>query len=66
MIAAVSRTVRGQEQNGVVFYDPAGNEVFGVYVPGEGASTDAKVKEQYLATRERMRALGDPCARPAG
>jgi putative heme utilization carrier protein HutX len=66
MIAAVSRTVRGQEQNGVMFYDPAGNEVFGVYVPGEGASTDAKVKQQYLATRERLRTFGDPCARAAG
>ncbi|MCC7198452.1 MAG: hypothetical protein IT483_02960 [Gammaproteobacteria bacterium] len=63
-IAAVSRHVRGKEQHGIAFFDAAGAEVFGVYVPGEGEDVDQKVKAQYLATRERLRAYGDPCALP--
>ncbi len=64
-IAAVSRHVRGKEQHGIGFFDAAGAEVFGVYVPGEGEEVDQKVKAQYLATRERLRGFGDPCALPA-
>ncbi len=63
-IGAVSRHVRGKEQHGIAFFDAAGAEVFGVYVPGEGDHVDQKVKAQYLATRERLRAFGDPCALP--
>lgn len=63
VIVAVSREVRGRVQNGVLFYDIEGAEVFGVYVPGEGQAVDPEVLGQYQATRRLMAGWGEPCGR---
>ncbi len=64
-IYALSLPGKESVTRGVIFYDKAGDQVFGVYVPGEGATPPASLVKAFETTAAAMRTLPAVCARPA-
>lgn len=63
-IYATSLPGRDRVEHGVLFFDPAGQLIFGVYVPNEHAAEDSRVLEAFRATSALIAAAPRPC--PAG
>ena len=61
-IYATSLPGRDRVEHGVLFFDPAGQLIFGVYVPNEHAAEDARVLEAFEATKDVLRSLPRPCS----
>ncbi len=63
-IYAVALPGREGVARGVFFYDAAGESVFGVFLPGEGAEPSAAALAGFEKTRSVIRSLPARCAKP--
>lgn len=61
-IYATSLPGRDRTQHGILFFDPAGALIFGVYVPNEHAAEDSRVMEAFRATVAMIHTLPRVCA----
>lgn len=62
-IYAVALPGREGVARGVFFYDAAGESVFGVFLPGEGAEPSAAALAGFEKTRSMIRSLPPRCAK---
>jgi putative heme iron utilization protein len=60
-IYATSLPGRDRVEHGILFFDPAGQLIFGVYVPNEHAAEDSRVLEAFRATAATIGALPPLC-----
>ena len=63
-IYAASLPGRDRVEHGILFFDPAGQLIFGVYVPNEHAAEDSRVLDAFRATAALISAAPRLC--PAG
>jgi putative heme utilization carrier protein HutX len=63
-IYATSLPGRDRVEHGILFFDPAGQLIFGVYVPNEHAVEDSRVLEAFRTTSDLIAAAPPLC--PAG
>lgn len=61
-IYAASLPGRDRVEHGILFFDPAGQLIFGVYVPNEYAAEDSRVVDAFRATAALISAAPRLCS----
>lgn len=61
-IYAASLPGRDRVEHGILFFDPSGQLIFGVYVPNEHSAPDAAVLAAFQATKDVLKSLPRLCS----